>query len=139
MVIKDWRYAASSMNDRGEYHRFDDIGDMLAFSQKDAHGTRQYWVHDMSKGGWINAAQASFILDSNLKTPMHWGIAAFAEEEDAISYVTLNGGQSATWNDLVSAVSTITNTCGDRSHPTERLIRIVQSDTTLRPGAQGDP
>jgi copper chaperone NosL len=92
MIISEERFAASYVTTSGETHRFDDIGGMLLYDQKHQEDVRVYWVHDFDTKEWLKVKDAFFVLNDALATPMGWGLAAFATQEQADTYVTENGG-----------------------------------------------
>jgi copper chaperone NosL len=88
MIISEEKFAAAYWTAGGEARRFDDIGGMLAHNTEQSEDVASYWVHDFASGEWIRAEKAFLVLDSDLMTPMGFGIAAFAGEEqaDAMAY-----------------------------------------------------
>lgn len=126
MIIDDARFAASYVTMTGDVRRFDDIGDMLVYSQKHDEAVHIYWVHDYDSAEWINAETATFVLSPNLTTPMAWGLAAFADETGAEAFITENGGSSMTFAGLLREVETGAidpNTLSDhfQSIPSEQM------------------
>lgn len=83
MIISEEKFSAAYWTEGGEARRFDDIGGMLAYISEESEDVASYWVHDFASGEWINAEQAHYVLDSDLMTPMGFGVAAFADEEQA--------------------------------------------------------
>lgn len=83
MIITDARFAAAYWTMDGVAHRFDDIGEMLAFYHENGDEAASIWVHDVNTGDWLAAAEAYFVLDPALETPMGFGIAATADETTA--------------------------------------------------------
>lgn len=62
---------------------FCDIGDMLFHFKTKREKMKNVHVKDYSTGEWIDGKKAFYASNKNLKTPMSWGIAAFAEESVA--------------------------------------------------------
>ena len=83
MIINEEAFAAAYWTTGGEARRFDDIGGMMAHLVEKAEDVASFWVHDYADGAWIRAETATFVLDQNLKTPMGFGIAAFADAAQA--------------------------------------------------------
>lgn len=83
MIISEEQFAAAYWTERGDARRFDDIGGMLAYISEESEDVASYWVHDFATGEWIRAEGAYFVVDSDLMTPMGFGIAAFENEEQA--------------------------------------------------------
>lgn len=92
MILNEERFAASYVTKSGEVRRFDDVGGMLLYDQKHQEDVHIYWVHDLDTKEWINAKEAVFVLDDALITPMGWGLAPFATQEQADTYISENGG-----------------------------------------------
>jgi copper chaperone NosL len=79
MIISEERYAAAYWNEAGEARRFDDIGGMLAHIEEHGEKAVSFWVHDFETAEWIRAEEATFVVDSDLITPMGFGIVAFSD------------------------------------------------------------
>ncbi|MDA0242503.1 MAG: nitrous oxide reductase accessory protein NosL [Chloroflexi bacterium] len=105
MIISDPRFAAAYVTSAGDARLFDDIGDMLVYDQRMNETVHAYWVHDLHTSAWARAETATFVTQSNLNTPMGWGIIAFATAEDARLYVQASGGVMATLAELQTAVA----------------------------------
>jgi len=95
MIINEERFAASYTTKSGEVRRFDDIGGMLMYDHEHQEDVHRYWVHDLDTKEWLNANEAHFVLSGGLETPMGWGVAAFATQNQAEAYVSENGGMIA--------------------------------------------
>jgi copper chaperone NosL len=83
MIINEEKFAAAYWTEDGEARRFDDIGGMLAYTSEKDDVVASYWVHDFATGEWLRAEGAYYVLDSDLMTPMGFGIAAFAQKDQA--------------------------------------------------------
>ncbi|WP_420645673.1 nitrous oxide reductase accessory protein NosL [Candidatus Leptofilum sp.] len=92
MIINEERFAASYVTKSGEIRRFDDIGNMLLYDHKHQEDVHVYWVHDFDAKEWLKATDAFFVLNDDLVTPMGWGLAAFATQEQADAYVAEHDG-----------------------------------------------
>ncbi len=92
MLVSEERFAASYVTESEEVRRFDDVGGMLLYDQKHQEDVRLYWVHDFDTEEWIDAKEAVFVLDDGLITPMGWGLAPFATQEQAEAYMAETGG-----------------------------------------------
>lgn len=106
MIINEQRFAASYVNKAGEVWRFDDIGGMLAYDHKSNEEVHIYWVHDYTTETWIDASQATFVLDRKLVTPMGWGVIAFMDMVGAETYVAANGGVIVSFATLRTQIET---------------------------------
>ena len=105
MIINEPRHAASYVLTDGTVRRFDDIGEMLAYDSKHHEAVHVYWVHDFNTEEWIIADKSFFILNNAAKTPMGWGLLAFADEAGAAAYMAEVGGTETVWADLQTAVA----------------------------------
>lgn len=106
MIINEARHAASYVTTDGDVYRFDDIGGMLLYDMKTNDDVHIYWAHDFNTEEWINAEEATFVLDNNLTTPMGWGVAAFGAMADAEAYTAEHGGVIATYAALQEEIKT---------------------------------
>jgi len=86
MIINEEKFAAAYWTENGEARRFDDIGGMLAYHSQNHEKVVTYWVHDLAGGDWMPAEDAHYLLDSDLMTPMGFGIAAFSDMEQAHAF-----------------------------------------------------
>lgn len=80
MTISDLHYAGEII-ERKKLHKFDDIGCMLAYAQTHNLNTNNasFWVMDFDSLNWIKAEEANYVLSSEIKTPMAYGIIAFKD------------------------------------------------------------
>jgi len=87
MIISDERFAAATIivADRGpEPLLFDDYNCQVNYETEHPDAKiHARWVHDHGSRAWINAEAASFIMSSELRTPMGSNTAAFANPEAA--------------------------------------------------------
>lgn len=83
MIITEERFAAAYWTTGGEAYRFDDIGGMFAYYQETAASVASFWVHDYLSGDWLRADDAFFVMDPGMTTPMGFGLAACATEDQA--------------------------------------------------------
>jgi len=67
---------------------FCDIGDMLFHFRKERGKIKVSNVKDYATGEWIDGKKALFILNKDIKTPMSWGIVAFARQSEAKKWGT---------------------------------------------------
>ena len=86
MIINEFKYAASVRLENGDAKRFDDIGCMIDFQNKNKTKANAYWVYDYLTKKPIHAEAAYFIDSDSLITPMGFGIAAFKSKTGAEKY-----------------------------------------------------
>ncbi|MDR7554682.1 MAG: hypothetical protein QN157_03655 [Armatimonadota bacterium] len=79
MLIADPRFAAAARIG-ASVRRYDDIGclvrdagDLLAAERAVA------WVHDLPSERWLEASRAWYVRSPTLRTPMGYGLAAYAD------------------------------------------------------------
>ena len=90
MIINEPRFAAAYLTAENESRRFDDIGEMLLSAHQRDDNVRAFWVHDFQSEEWVDAAEAHYVHNPDLMTPMGWGLAAFAAAGDAQDYSAAN-------------------------------------------------
>jgi copper chaperone NosL len=83
MIISDPRYAAG-VRRGGSTHRFDDIGCFVKHSGAAVMtGQAAGYVHDAGTHEWVEARAAVFVRSPAIRTPMGFGVAAYAGVEPA--------------------------------------------------------
>lgn len=87
-VEQDSKFVSEVLSSDGKKLFFCDIGDMLFHFKKEREKIKLVYVKDYVTGGWIDGEKALFVLNKDIKTPMSWGIAAFAKQSDAKKWGT---------------------------------------------------
>ncbi len=83
MILSDPRFAAATRQG-STVHRFDDIGCLVRHSGDAlASGRARGFVHDAVVETWIDAPGARYVRSPAIRTPMNYGVAAYAEEASA--------------------------------------------------------
>ena len=100
MIIGDVRFAAAFVNAEGDTFKFDDIGCMRHYEEKNHAALQNSWVHDYPSEGWIDPAKAVFIRSTKLITPMGYGIAAFSSAQKAEQFLKEHEGQKILWDGI---------------------------------------
>lgn len=126
MIINEPRHAAAYVTAEGEARRFDDIGDMLAYNQRNQEDVHQFWVHDYNTEAWVKADEAFFVVSSGQPTPMGWGILAFADQASADAFIAGGAGQVVTWAELLAMMDdgTLSSELGMDSTSDRLMIRL---------------
>jgi copper chaperone NosL len=108
MIISDPRFASSLLYEisEGRYASllFDDIGDMLVYSEK--HPQQKIvarYVHDYANEEWLDATQAYYVSSLEIHTPMGHGIAAHATQIAAQAMADELHGEVFNWSALQAA------------------------------------
>ena len=88
MAISDLSFASEIISQQGDVFKFDDIGCMLAFREKSADlKIGAIFLKDYFSRTWI-PYQRSTIVQTNVKTPMGSGKAAFADSLNAKEFAS---------------------------------------------------
>lgn len=85
MAISEQRYSAQLLDSEGQVFKFDDIGCMVNFIQRNNPDgkTVARFVMDFDERIWIKAENAYYVESSEVTTPMNGGVIAFATEPKA--------------------------------------------------------
>jgi len=100
MIINETKYSASLKLENGEAKRFDDIGCMLNYLNKNKDHVKKYWVYNYANSEPLNANEAFFIHSTKIITPMGYGIIAFDSRLEASKYADNNKTEILTFKDL---------------------------------------
>ncbi|TAK75320.1 MAG: twin-arginine translocation signal domain-containing protein [Dehalococcoidia bacterium] len=104
MSIDDARFAAAWRTPSGGERHFDDIGCMVNAYRREAPASdSRFWVHDYRSQEWQDAGAATYLTSPSFKTPMGYGVAAFASAADAATAVPAAKTMLA-WAELLTAV-----------------------------------
>lgn len=88
MIVGEPRFAAAARLDQ-EVRIFDDLGELF---ETPLQAGEQAWVHDAESGAWIDARAATYVRFSDLKSPMGYGLLAFADQARARVRAASQGG-----------------------------------------------
>jgi copper chaperone NosL len=103
MIIGDRRFAAATRRE-ASVHRFDDIGCLLRHSGDVLRSDRaKGFVHDMDTEAWIDAPRAQYVRSPAIRTPMNYGIAAYAD--DAVARRAYPAAPVLAFHDLLAALA----------------------------------
>ncbi|MFN3337257.1 MAG: nitrous oxide reductase accessory protein NosL [Thermomicrobium sp.] len=102
MILSDARFAAAAATADGETVLFDDIGCLLIYRQKQSPSWAAIWVHDLDTQSWLQAENAWYLVSQGIRSPMGYGIAAFASQDAAQRRQTELGGDLFHWNELLA-------------------------------------
>ena len=100
MIIGEKKCAAALIGTDGESVKFDDIGCMKAYLQKNAMTAKYAWVHDYQSDEWIDQRKAVFVRSEYLVTPMGYGIAAFSATQASEQFLADHAGQKISWDEI---------------------------------------
>ncbi|MCX7623217.1 MAG: nitrous oxide reductase accessory protein NosL [Thermomicrobium sp.] len=102
MIVSEARHAAAAASAKGETLVFDDIGCLLRYRQKHAPQWAAVWVHDYETEIWLRAEEAQYLVSPKVRSPMGWGIAAFARADAAQQRRAELGGDVMNWSELLA-------------------------------------
>lgn len=95
MSIAEENYATQIISKEGDVYKFDDIGCMYEFINKDQKITKEeiakQYVRDMNSGKWLEAKDAHYAYEKEFWTPMAYGVVVFKKQEDAEKYAQEQG------------------------------------------------
>ncbi|PYY29653.1 nitrous oxide reductase accessory protein NosL [Paenibacillus illinoisensis] len=104
MQVKDDAYATQLTTKDGQTYKFDDIGCMNEWKEK--NGTEQIgmdFVRDYNDKEWIEFNKATYVYDASIRTPMAYGLVSFKDKESAENFIQEQGvGVIMTAADLTS-------------------------------------
>ncbi|MCW5849308.1 MAG: nitrous oxide reductase accessory protein NosL [Anaerolineae bacterium] len=93
MIMDEPRFAAAVVLADGQTLKYDDLGEMLLQHGTAARETVRAWfVHDYHSEQWVRGEKALYVISPKLRTPMGFGVAAFAERPDAEAFAATMSG-----------------------------------------------
>jgi len=103
MPIVDARFASQIVLDTGKVVKFDSIECLTAWlDTQNQPSIHSIWVSDaLGSGELIPAAEAVFVRDESVRSPMGGGLAAFLSAEDAIQALGQDDIAVLVWSDLL--------------------------------------
>jgi copper chaperone NosL len=102
MIIADTRHAAAWRDGHGRAARFDDIGCMVTLLRSEDPGSAAaLFAHDYDDESWLDVRDATFVISPEIKSPMAYGIAAFATPAAAEAAAASLGGKVYDWPGVV--------------------------------------
>ncbi|KKC46443.1 MULTISPECIES: nitrous oxide reductase accessory protein NosL [Paenibacillus] len=104
MQIKDDAFATQLTTTEGKTFKFDDIGCMNEWKEKNAEAKiGGEYVRDYNDKEWIPYDQAAYVYDADFKSPMAYGIYSFKDKASAEAFTKEQGkGRLMTAADLAS-------------------------------------
>jgi len=101
MVIDDPRFASASRDVGAPSRHFDDIGCLVDdLSERAAPASTRAFVHDFDHEEWLHAADATFVMSPEIRSPMASGIAAMTTATRAHEVASEVNGEVLTWTAL---------------------------------------
>lgn len=101
MLISDAKFAAAVIDAQGGAHKFDDIGEMLAYLGKHPEiQVRAYFVHDYNTESWLRGETAFYVTGAKIISPMGSGTAAFTDQAAANEFAARVQGTVMKFDEL---------------------------------------
>jgi copper chaperone NosL len=108
MIIDDARFAAAFVTSAGKAHKFESIGDMIAWQMDHPNEDARAWfVHDYATETWIRAETAYFVLSDQIQAPMPPGLVAYADQTAAAQRAQALGAAVLNFDETRAAVHMI--------------------------------
>lgn len=101
MGIIETEHATQVIFKDGTPNIYDDIGCMLIDLKEIGENLGIGYVHDYNSKEWIDIEEATFVQESNIPTPMSYGLVAFHSSDDAEAFQAEHGGDIYSLDDLL--------------------------------------
>lgn len=101
MGINDIAHATQVVFEDGKSDIYDDIGCMIVGFQEDETKIGAGYVKDHNSGEWIDMNEATYVQESNIPTPMSYGIVAFNSSDDAETFQMESNGDIYSFDALL--------------------------------------
>jgi copper chaperone NosL len=108
MTIDDVRFGALVLTARGKLQTFDSIECLASYLATLPTGEqpRGSWVADFEHPShWVDAEGATYLLESQLRSPMGRDLAAFASGSDTADLTRRYGGRPLDWQGVRALVT----------------------------------
>jgi copper chaperone NosL len=127
MIISDPRFAAALTMADGRSLKFDDPGEMFEYHRQNPDQAVRAWhAHDYRSGEWIRGEQAFYVFSADLRSPMGYGIAVFAERPAAEAFAHGIGGQVLGFEQAMTASAPDGAWCGPITRSPQG-VRVAQA------------
>lgn len=104
MIISDPKFTAVFTDASGESFKFDDIGCMRLYEERNHSEIKSMWVRDYESQQWLDGSKALFVFSKSLVTPMGHGIAAFGAEDKALNFLKEREGRMVSWKEMKNII-----------------------------------
>jgi copper chaperone NosL len=108
MGIADVKFGSELVTKKGKVYKFDDLGCMIRFiksgtiEQKDI--ARTVVINYEKKNDFTDVNKAVFVVSEEIRSPMNFNTAAFADKEAAGKFLTGSKGNIMTWNEIYNRI-----------------------------------
>ena len=104
MIISDPQFTAVFSDANGEIFKFDDIGCMKLYEERNRPEVKVMWVRDYASQKWLDGSKAFFVFSKSLVTPMGHGIAAFGSKDGALNFLKEREGRIVPWEEMTKVI-----------------------------------
>ena len=104
MIISDQRFGAEAVTDKGKIRKFDSAECLLDYLDKNPALAHQYLlvIDYENPGALVPAAEAGYLISTDLPSPMGEFISAYKSKVEATSKQETHPGNVYSWNTLRS-------------------------------------
>ena len=125
MTIDDVRFGAMVITAKGRIQTFDSIECLASYvaalsSSEQPRGV--YVANHEHPAQWVDAAQATYLHKSQLRSPMGRELAAFQRQADRTSLVQRYGGTPLAWSEVLTLVGPPHNTAPSHGSHGSRYV-----------------
>jgi copper chaperone NosL len=101
MAVSDRRFAAEVVDSDGTARFFDDLGCLVRWLHENPlRPSAAAYIVCQDSGQWTAVEAASYVRSDKLKTPMSYGVGAWASRTEAQHKATELGGELLSWSEL---------------------------------------
>jgi copper chaperone NosL len=108
MGIADIKFGNEIITKKGKVYKFDDIGCTVRYLKSGAIEQTEIEqtvvINYEKKDDFINVNDAVFAVSEEIKSPMNFNTAAFAEKETANKFMIGKSGKILTWNEIYNKI-----------------------------------
>lgn len=94
MIISDIRFGAELQPRQGEAEQFDDLGCLVARHRGETLDLQGVFVRAFPTGAWIRGDRVWVLSAGDVRSPMGYGLAGFADEPSARTEAARHPGSS---------------------------------------------
>ena len=103
MSVADDQYATELSLEDGKFEKFDDIGCMYKWKEKNPDvKIEQGFVRDFHSKEWIKEEDATYVYGMDIETPMSFHVISFKDEAEAKDHADSHSAEVMSISDLES-------------------------------------
>lgn len=102
MMVKDDQFAVELVQKNDKVLKFDDLGCLVKWTNNNGEDqVETQFVRDYHSEEWVELADATYVFDKDIVTPMAYNVISFKAKSDAESFLEKQGrGELLTSEDL---------------------------------------